>query len=83
MLTSPDGRVIECFFVTSFGRGRASAAALTLLKQKQQRCAGAPALRKASAGSKVLEARAMMSAVPVNPQRVFWELSADCPTTAS
>lgn len=80
VLTSPDGRVIECFFVTSFGRGRASAAALTLLKQKQQRCAGAPALRKASsAGSKVLEARVMMSAVPVNPQRVFWELSPRLP----
>ena len=32
---------------------------------------------------KVLEARAMNSANPINPERVFWELSPGCLKTAS
>ncbi len=31
----------------------------------------------------VVEARAQLTAEPINPQRVFWELSAYYPTTRS
>ena len=55
-------------------------ALLPLLKRKRRPFAGAKKLkRKSSRWWKVLEARAMNDANPLNPQRVFWELSPQLP----
>ena len=58
-------------------------ALLPLLARKTDRAWRTKIEKNVAKWWETVEARAMQPAAPINPQRVFWELSSACPSAAS